>query len=85
MLIRTIVVGMALAAAGCSKDPYEKARDEYISGCESSGVPEELCDCAFGKLTEIYSREAIVFSFNSGRMLPDMMTNTDNAMQACMR
>lgn len=84
MLIRTVIVGMTLVMAGCSKDPYEKAKDEYISGCGSSGVPEELCECAFDKLTDVYSKEDIVYSFNSGRMLPDIMQNTDQALQACM-
>lgn len=85
MFIRTVVIGAVIAMVGCSKDPYEQAKDEYISGCGGSGVPEELCECSFEKIAKIYSREDIVYSYNSGRMLPDGIENTNNALQECMR
>lgn len=55
----------ALALSGCSEDPLEEARGEFLSGC-TRNAPLELCECAFGKLSQIYTPEELL-GFEEGK------------------
>ena len=79
------VIAISVAClAGCSKDPYTKAQDEFVTGCERTGVPEEICECTFAKVTEVYSKQGIITMYNSGQMPPDFMNTNTQAMEVCM-
>lgn len=79
-----VIAIVAISITGCSKDPYTKAADEFISGCKKSRVPEEICECTFAKVTEVYSKQGIVTMYNSGQMPPDFMNTNAQAMEICL-
>lgn len=58
----------ALLFAGCSDDPINKVKGEFLSGCMQS-APKEMCLCAFNKLAQKYSlKELEGFSQGQGNI-----------------
>lgn len=70
--MKHIAVAIACASilVGCSKGPYEKAFDEYVTGCTYSGAPEELCECSFEKVTEMIGEKEIARAYNTNSTPP---------------
>ncbi|EKF74029.1 MULTISPECIES: hypothetical protein [Alcanivorax] len=55
----------SLLSSGCSDDPMNKVKGEFLAGCTQS-APTEMCRCAFNKLAQQYSIEELQ-GFSQGR------------------
>lgn len=51
-----IVMGIASLLGGCS-DAVSRQQEEFIAGCESEGASEEVCKCAYEKISTHYGKE----------------------------
>lgn len=84
MKIATAIIASAAIVVGCSKDPFSKAQAEYITGCASSGVPEELCECSFEKLAAEFGKQEIVYAYNTQQLPPGYAEKGVEYLQVCM-
>lgn len=52
----TLAMGVAFLLVGCS-DAVSRQQEEFIAGCESEGASEEVCECAYEKISTHYGKE----------------------------
>lgn len=72
--LRLVVVAMAMSGssllAGCS-DAVSRQKAEFVAGCESEGASEEVCECAFEKISSHYGKETFAEWGEQGVLPPD--------------
>lgn len=69
--------------AGCSKEPFEEVKDQFVDGCASSGADADVCGCAFDKLAEKFPPREIVRANATGHMPPEMSDALAASFQQC--
>lgn len=68
----SFVITMAVASllVGCS-DAVSRQQEEFVAGCESEGASEEVCECAFEKISSHYGKETFAEWGEQGVLPPD--------------
>lgn len=68
---------------GCSKEPFEEVRDQFVDGCASTGGEADVCGCAFDKLAEKFPPREIVRANATGHLPPEMAAALAASFQQC--
>lgn len=75
-------LAVLLMLSACSSKA-EKARNEFVSSCASSGGEESACECAFDRLQTHYGETGIVAIQAEGSPPPDFIDQLASAAQQC--
>ncbi|RYY78293.1 MAG: hypothetical protein EOO69_11245 [Moraxellaceae bacterium] len=72
---------LGTAVSGCAS----KTERQFVSGCESTGVDEDICECVFDKLEDKYGEDDLKHSLytmnQTERFQHDMLNSTMQCMQ----